>query len=109
MSALACDRCDRSLLADEDVRYEVVIKVTAAYDPMELNLDAIAQADVSGELERLKRVIEGKTAEELEAEVYKEFAFDLCMRCQREFLEDPLGARAARGPRGESGTSSPPD
>ena len=98
MSALACDRCDRSLLADEDVRYEVEIKVIAAYDPMELNLDAMAQADVTGELERLRRVIESKSAEELEAEVYKELKFDLCMRCQREYLQDPLGARAPDGP-----------
>jgi hypothetical protein len=106
MSALACDRCDRSLLADEDVRYEVKITVTAAYDPMELNLDAIAEADVSDELERLKRVIEGKTEDELEAEVYKEFKFDLCMRCQRAYVKDPLPT--TRGPRGESGSSSPP-
>jgi hypothetical protein len=91
VSALACDRCDTSLLANEDVRYEVLIRVTAAYDPMELNLDAIAEADVSDELERLKQVIEDKTEEELEAEVYKEFKFDLCMRCQREYLADPLG------------------
>ena len=93
MSALACDRCDRSLLADEDVRYEVVIRVTAAYDPMELNLDAMAEADVSDELERLRKVIEGKTADELEAEIHKEFKFDLCMRCQREYLQDPLGVK----------------
>lgn len=91
MSDLACDRCDASLLANEDVRYEVEIQVKAAYDPMELDLDAMAKADVSGELERLRRVIEGKTAEELEAEVFKAFAFDLCMRCQREFVGNPLG------------------
>ncbi len=91
MSDLACDRCDTSLLANEDVRYEVEIQVKAAYDPMELNLDAMAEADVSGELERLRRVIEGRSAEELEAEVYKAFKFDLCMRCQREYLKNPLG------------------
>jgi hypothetical protein len=94
MSDLACDRCGRSLLVFEDVRYEVVIKVTAAYDPMELDLDAVANASVSDELERLRGAIERKTAEELEAEVFKQFEFDLCGRCQREFLKDPLPRRA---------------
>lgn len=93
MSELACDRCDRSLLVFDDVRYEVEIVVKSAYDPMELNLDEIAQADHSAELERLAKVIAGKTAEELEAEVYKKFTFDLCLRCQREFIKDPLPRR----------------
>jgi hypothetical protein len=94
VSDLACDRCGRSLLVFEDVRYEVVIKVTAAYDPMELDLDAVARASVSDELERLRGALEKKSAEELEAEVFKQFQFDLCGRCQREFLRDPLPRRA---------------
>ena len=95
MSDLACDRCGRSLLVFEDVRYEVVITVTAAYDPMELDLDAVASASVSDELERLRGAIEKKSPEELEAEVWKRFEFDLCGRCQREFLKDPLPRRPA--------------
>lgn len=93
MSDLACDRCGRSLLVFEDVRYEVVIRVTAAYDPMELDLDDIAKADLSAELRRLTAAVGKKTAEELEAEVWKEFKFDLCGRCQREYLKDPLPRR----------------
>lgn len=95
MNGLVCDRCDGSLLVKEDVRYEVEITVKAAYDPMELNLDAMAEANVSDELERLRAVIESKTADELEAEVYKKLAFDLCLTCQREFLRDPIGARSS--------------
>jgi hypothetical protein len=93
VSDLACDRCGRSLLVFEDVRYEVVIRVTAAYDPMELDLDTVARADVGAELERLASAVGKKTAEELEAEVWKEFKFDLCGRCQREYLKDPLPPR----------------
>lgn len=94
MSDLACDRCDRSLLAFEDVRYEVFIKVVAAYDPMELNPATIdKELDLQAEIDRLVKATEGMTAEELEATVYKEFKFDLCLRCQREFLKDPLPRR----------------
>jgi hypothetical protein len=102
VKGLACDRCDGSLLVHEDVRYEVEVVVKAAYDPMELNLDAIAQADVSDELERLRGVIERTSAEELEAQVYKRMTFDLCLRCQRAFLRDPLGKGAREGAREES-------
>lgn len=94
MSDLACDRCGRSLLVFEDVRYEVVIRVTAAYDPMELDLDTVAKADVGAELERLAAAVGKKTAQELEDEIWKEFKFDLCGRCQREYLKDPLPRRA---------------
>lgn len=93
MSDLACDRCGRSLLVFEDVRYEVVIRVTAAYDPMELDLDDVAQADVSAELRRLAAAVGKKTAQELEDEIWKELKFDLCGRCQREYLKDPLPRR----------------
>ncbi|RMG08514.1 MAG: hypothetical protein D6731_21765 [Planctomycetota bacterium] len=97
MDGLTCDRCDGPLLVREDVRYEVFIRVQAAYDPMELNLDALAAADVGDELERLREAIERKSAEELEAEVYKEFRFDLCLPCQRRYLRDPLGRRDGSG------------
>lgn len=94
---LVCDRCGRSLLVHEEVRYEVTIRVQSAYDPLELDLDAIASADVSAELDRLKAAVGNKTAEELEAEVWKELRFDLCGRCQREFLKDPLPRRVDPG------------
>lgn len=92
MSGLACDRCDRSLLVEDDVRYEVVIRVVAAYDPMELDLDQLGEtrAGRSEEIARLLAAIERKSAEELEAEVWKELRFDLCSRCQREYLRDPI-------------------
>ena len=85
--------CDRSLLVHDDVRYEVEISVKAAYDPMELDLDRLQRADLSAELARLLTAIEGRTADELEAEVYKRFQFDLCLRCQREYLQDPRPRR----------------
>lgn len=93
MSELACDRCDRSLLAFEDVRYEVRIEVKAAYDPMELNPGA-QPSDLRDEIARLIEATAGMSADEIEATVYKEFQFDLCLRCQREFLRDPLPRRA---------------
>lgn len=93
MSDLACDRCDRSLLAFEDVRYELTIQVKAAYDPMEIVPGAAKPGDLRAAIEAAARATEGMSAEDLEATVYKEFRFDLCLRCQREFLADPLPPR----------------
>jgi ADP-ribose pyrophosphatase YjhB (NUDIX family) len=97
VQGIVCDRCQGTLLVREDVRYEVKIQVKCAYDPMELDLDRIADSDVSAELARLARVIEDKSADELEAEVFKEFQFDLCLRCQRDYLKDPIGAATSGG------------
>ncbi len=91
-SALACDRCDGSLLADADVRYVVKIEVVSAYDPLELVPGGPA-VDLAAEIARIDRATAGMSEEELEATVYKQFTFDLCARCQREYLRDPLGRR----------------
>ncbi len=93
MSDLACDRCGRSLLAFEDVRYKLEIKVYAAYDPLELTKRELEETDHEAEIERLIEVLEKRDPEELEAEVYKAFAFGLCLRCQKEYLKDPLPRR----------------
>ena len=92
MSELACDRCDRSLLAFEDVRYEVTIQVKAAYDPMEI-VPGGEPADLQDEIAKLVEASEGMSADELEATVWKEFKFDLYLRCQREFIANPLPPR----------------
>jgi hypothetical protein len=98
MTDLACDRCGRSLLVDEDVRYEVKIEVWAAYDPMEISREALEGRDLDEDIRRLVAACEDRSADELEAEVHKSFRFDLCLRCQREFVRDPLGNEIERPP-----------
>jgi hypothetical protein len=93
MSDLACDRCGRSLLAFEDVRYKLEIKVYAAYDTLELTPRELLETDHEAEIERLIEVASKRDPEELESEVYKEFSFDLCLRCQKEYLKSPLPPR----------------
>jgi len=89
MDHLTCDRCGRGLLLDAPVRYEVKIEVKSAYDPLEITDDDLARAeeDLRKALERLKDY----TARQAQDEIYRQFAFDLCATCQRDFLADPLG------------------
>lgn len=89
MDHLTCDLCNKPLLADEAVRYEVRIQVYAAYDPLELTPDDLAddrRAEIHALLDKLKRM----DPQEVEDSVYKEFRFDLCMACQRRYLRSPL-------------------
>ena len=52
MNGISCDRCDKGLLIDEDVRYEAFIVVKAAYDPMEIT-DEDLNRDHESEMRRL--------------------------------------------------------
>ena len=87
---LSCDRCDRTLLVHEDVRYIVELKVYAAYDVLELTQEDLAR-DHKSEIARLIAEIEKRDPESLMDEVAREMKLDLCPACQRIFLKNPLG------------------
>jgi len=86
---LVCDRCDKTLLIDESVRYEVRIVVSAAYDPLELTREDL-EKDRSGEWRELLAELESLDPEEAQDQVHRELRFDLCPPCQREYLRKPL-------------------
>ena len=90
MMRLTCDLCGKTLLIDEDVRYIVNIEVFAAYDPMELTEEDLRK-DYRKELQDLVRRLEEMDPEKAQDSVYRKFEFQLCPKCQRKYLEDPLG------------------
>jgi hypothetical protein len=87
---LSCDRCDKSLLIDESVRYEVRIVVVAAYDPMEITREDLARHDPA-QWEALLAQLESLGEREAQDQVHREMRFDLCPSCQEEYLRRPLG------------------
>lgn len=89
MDRLTCDRCGGGLLLDAPVRYEVRIEVKSAYDPLEITSEDLAEA--SRKLREAVEAVRGLTAEEAMDEVYREFRFDLCRTCQKQFIKAPLG------------------
>jgi len=91
MDRLTCDRCGAGLLLDAPVRYEVRIEVKSAYDPLELTEEDLAKA--AEELKRTVEALRNYSAEKAQDEVYREFRFDLCATCQKEYLKSPLGPR----------------
>jgi hypothetical protein len=89
MDRLTCDRCGNGLLLDAPVRYEVRIEVKSAYDPLEITSEDLS--DASKKLREAVDAVRGLTEQEAMDEVYKEFRFDLCRTCQKQFLKAPLG------------------
>jgi len=98
---LTCDLCGKTLLLDEDVRYTVIIEVFAAYDPLELTEEDL-QKDYRKELRALVERMKTLDPEKAQDGVYRRFEFQLCPRCQKEYLRDPLRRGASsRGDRQE--------
>jgi len=89
MQKMTCDRCGKLLLIDESVRYEVVIEVKSAYDPMEITISDLAR-DKKAEIKHLINRIADADPQELADQVYKRFIFDLCPKCQREYIRNPI-------------------
>ena len=88
-SSLVCSMCGKTLMLEEDVRYIVRIQVFAAPDPMEITEKDMAR-DLEMEMKQVIKSAEGKSARELEDEVYREFVFHLCPACQKTYLRHPL-------------------
>jgi hypothetical protein len=84
-----CDRCGRPI-ESEDTRYIARIQVLAAADPLEISAEEL-QEDAGDEMDRLLKQCAEMTEEELMQDVFVEFRFDLCRRCQRAYIANPLG------------------
>ena len=91
MLGLSCDRCGKSLLIDEDVRYTLKIELVAAWDPPEITAKDLRR-DFDAEIRKLIKAMESRDAKSLEEEVAVLRTFDLCPPCRVEFLALPLGA-----------------
>ena len=85
MHGLSCDRCGKSLLVEEEVRYLARIEVVAAWDPPEITRRDL-ETDFDAELRRLVRAMEGRDGKSLEEEVAVIRRFDLCPPCRGAFL-----------------------
>lgn len=85
-----CDMCGRPLLTDEDIRYVVKIEVYTACDAMEMDEDEMDEEIWEMEQENERQDDESDPAEPSENGEYKTFRFDLCTKCHKKYLQDPL-------------------
>jgi hypothetical protein len=89
MDHRTCDQCGQELLKDSQVRYEVKIEVKAAYDPLNVTDQDLAK-DFRSEIASVLQQLEGLSVAEAQNQVYRLFEFDLCPKCHREYIHNPL-------------------
>jgi len=84
-----CDMCGEQMQGGRDLHYVAKIQVYAGADPLEFTAEEL-KANIREKIRRLLEQMEDMDARELEESVYREFRFDLCPRCWRRYVEDPL-------------------
>lgn len=88
MITIRCDGCGAELRPGS-LRYTVKINVHAAYDELEVGLLDLVR-NHRGELLDLIEQLKHKDPRAIEEGVYKGITLDLCPRCQRAYIRDPL-------------------
>lgn len=90
----SCDLCGAPLDSTEQ-RFVVKIEVYAAADENSGATDEDDLDDLDNSLEQLTESLSQPGPEAVDEASYRGFRFDLCPRCQRRYLTDPL-FRAAK-------------
>ena len=85
-----CDLCGATLLTTEEVRYLVKIDVVAVYDSLELTQEDLNE-NIEEKIEELAEKAALLSGEEAQNSVARRFVFYLCLKCQKQFVKNPLG------------------
>lgn len=91
-----CDLCERTI-GKED-RFVVEMAIHAAAGPMEIDREDL-EKDHAEEMRRLLDQMKGMPTSELEDGVHRTWSFDLCGKCRKKFMRDPLMKALRRAPR----------
>ncbi len=90
----SCDLCGARLDGDHQ-RYVVKIEVYAAADEGEIGgPDDLNELD--DQIEQLTDSLSHADPDQVDDSTYRGFRFDLCPRCQRRYLTDPMFAAAKK-------------
>ena len=91
----SCDMCGARIDRNE-LRYVLKMKIFAAYDTLKIEFSDL-QKDYEDEIQKLVEEMKRMDPKELEEDVFKQFNFDLCRRCQQRFIKNPLGNKRESG------------
>ncbi len=85
-----CDKCGTPLAANDHQRFIVKVEAFAAAGTLDLTSDDLAE-DRSDQIKALIDELNNADPDEIEDQTYRALRFDLCTRCHRMFLRNPLG------------------
>ena len=86
-----CDRCQKTIDTDLDLRYEVNIVTQVVLDGPETTCDDDDRDHLNDVDELLERV-DDEQCEQLCQDLYQSRRFDLCASCYQQYKQNPLGA-----------------
>lgn len=84
-----CDGCQLDLKRDGSNHFIVRIEAFAAAGKLEFTPEDL-ERDHAAEMETIIRDLACTSPDEIEDQVYRSFRFDLCPKCHRAFLKNPL-------------------
>ena len=91
----SCDRCQRLIEAEDEVRYVVRLEVEAKLGE-NVFTDDDEECDHLLEIHEILERAAADDESELGAEVFARRRFDLCAECYRAFLRNPMGHEIAK-------------
>ena len=90
MIHFSCDRCNRLLDPENDIRYVVRMEVRAVMDCADAG-DIDEDRDYLLEIEEILERLSDEECDEIGDEVYHRRRYDLCADCRRKLMSNPLG------------------
>ncbi|HIF33300.1 MAG TPA: hypothetical protein EYG57_17010 [Planctomycetes bacterium] len=91
MIHFSCDRCGKSIDANEELRYVVRVEVQATMESGDA-LETEADRDHLVELEEILERLDDEESSLISEDVYQRRRYDLCCSCYRKFIRDPMGS-----------------
>ncbi len=96
MIHFSCDRCQRRIETDDEVRYVVRLEVQATLGEHALDGNEDDDRDHLLEVHEILERHDDKNDPLISDEIYNRRRFDLCSNCHRAFLRNPLGREVAK-------------
>lgn len=90
MMHFTCDRCQRVIDPQRELRYVVRMEVEAVMDPIHED-EPQDDRDHLLEIDEILERAEAAECDAVSAEVYQRRRYDLCPQCYRKFVANPLG------------------
>lgn len=87
----SCDRCQKIIDPQDDIRYTVRIEVQASIDSVETEREE--DRDHLLDLEEIIERLECEHDDEFSESLYQRSRHDLCSACYREYMRNPLARK----------------
>ncbi len=90
----SCDRCKGTINADEELRYVVKVEIRATMSMDDFGPDEEDDRDFLLEAHEALERADDEINDAISDDVYQNRRYDLCAKCYRKFVQNPVGSDA---------------